>query len=272
MKSLRTFCVSHKAPLLPAQSVDFIIGLGDYAPECGAHISSLSEFWDGMREVAYGAAGNYAIPHAIERLTPTTELTGVFSHRKFIMRSRVGREAARYPVFREIPLAEASGVLRDELLPLSEREFLIGAPLSFPQGLIGQFIDKHKAIDLYEYLTIAREVGILSDDEVQSFSKEKVFFPGGCELGVYPTVWLYETLRKLELVGRVFLSRAAARIRAYDSYQVRAVGFLAERLGSFLLLKELRARYPKGVPREVLGHLYVVIEEGQVYSPATAAA
>jgi hypothetical protein len=55
----------------------------------------------------------------------------------------------------------------------------------------------------------------------------------------------------------------------HDSYQVRAVGFLAERLDSYLLLQELRRRYTQGISRAIFGCLCVLVPEGSSYSGAT---
>jgi hypothetical protein len=65
------------------------------------------------------------------------------------------------------------------------------------------------------------------------------------------------------------VTRCGERIRTYDSYQVRAVGFLAERLGSYFLLKQLQHRYPHGIPRELIGYLCVIVSDGGAYSGAS---
>jgi hypothetical protein len=223
-----------------------------------------------MRPLAYGAAGNYVIPRAIDIEAPVTELTGVFSHRKIVVRSSIGREAAKYPVYREISVPTASLLSADEVCPRDGHDFLIGAPLTFPQGIVQQYAQMHHAIDMFDYLSIAVEIGVVTPDDVREFTLGTNFIPGGCELGIYPTAWLYASLRKLEALGRAFVTRCGERIRTYDGYQVRAVGFLAERLGSYFLLKELRRRYPEGIPRGLTGHLCVMVPVGTSYAGASA--
>jgi hypothetical protein len=235
----------------------------------GTHISELDPFWDRMRPVAYGAAGNYAIPRAIDVAGAATELTGVFSHRKMVVRTTRGREAINYQLYREISCEEADELPAEELRPREGCEFLIGAPIILQSGLISHYAERHHAIDLMDYLSIAVQMGIVTPADVRDFSLETMFVTGGCELGIYPTNWLYGTLQKLELLGRVFLTRHAERIASYDSYQVRAVGFLAERLGSYLLLKELRRRFPGALPAKLIGCLCVVVPEGTIYDCAT---
>jgi hypothetical protein len=269
LRTQRIFCVSHKPPLAPERLFDFAIGIGEYRPVRGKHVSALDPFWDQMRPLAFGAAGNYVIPRVIDIEEPATELTGVFSHRKIVVRSPIGREAIKYPVFREISPSAASLLSAEEVRVRDGYDFLIGTPVSFAQGVVQQYAQMHHAIDMFDYLSIAVRIGVLTPHEVREFTLDASFIPGGCELGIYPTAWLHPTLKKLEAVGRDFIARWENRIQTYDSYQVRAVGFLAERLGSYFLLKELRNRYPQGIPRALIGCLCVIVPDGASYSGAS---
>jgi hypothetical protein len=264
-----TVCVSHEAPLVPNELFDLVIGIGDYRPKHGSHISALDPFWDKARPYAYGAAGNYVVPRMIPQGSHKPEVVGICSHRKIIVRNTVGHEAAKYPVYREITASTAVALPPAEQRPRDDNEFLIGAPIQFSHGVVRQYAQMHRAIDLFDYMSIGAQLGVLSPDEIQEFTLLTLFVPGGCELGVYPTDWLCNTLGKLEIIGREFVTRFAERIRTYDNYQVRAVGFLAERLGSYFLLKELRRRYPQGIPRTLIGCLCVLVPEGASYTGAT---
>jgi len=268
MLSQRTFCVTHEEPLVPDHLADFVIGIGGYHPTRGAHISALDTFWDGMRPYSYGAAGNYVIPRAIDA-AGAADFTGVFSHRKIIVRTKVGEPSPIMDFYREISVSEAMDIPRHEIEPRPGFDFLIGFPLIFKCGVVEHYIDAHLGIDIFEYVSMAVEIGILTLDQAQEFAKEKVFIPGGCELGVYRTAWIRPVLEKLETLGREFVTRRAPRLRTYDNFQVRAVGFLAERLGSFMLLSELRQRFPRGIPHELCGYLCVICPPGSSYQPAT---
>ncbi len=230
----------------------------------------LDPFWDRMRPLAYGAAGNYVIPRAIAMEPAGAELTGVISHRKIVLRNKIGREAAKYAVFHEISIPTALSLPVEEARPRDGNEFLIAAPLKFPEGVFQQYAHKHHEIDLVDYLALAVQMDVMTPDEARECSESTSFIPGGCELGIYPTSWLLAMLSKLELLGRGFVTRSAQRIRTYDSYQVRAVGFLAERVGSYFLLKELHRRYPQGLPRSLIGCLCVIVPDGAAYSGASA--
>lgn len=253
--TFKNYCVSHEQPLLPDRLYDFIIGLGDYFPEKGINISKLDSFWDENRPLAYGAAGSYNLPNAIKINGELTDITGVSSHRKIVARTPIGREANNYPGLRLVSTVELSFLTVEDIKPNEGYEFLISRPLQCIQSIFTQYNSVHHITDLLEYLSIAVQLGILSSAEVNEFIAERILFPGGCEMGVFPTIWLTEILSKLESVGREFILRAGNRIRQYDSYQVRAVGFLSERLGSFFLHKELMKRYPAGIPNQIFGFM-----------------
>jgi len=270
MTSQRVYCVTHEAPLVPEHLADYLIGIGDYRPPParGAHISALDAFWDRMRPYSYGAAGNYVIPRAIDAAY-ATDLTGIFSHRKIIVRTKIGEPSPALDFYHEVSTDEAKFIPREEIEPRPGFEFLVGFPLKFNCGVVEHYIDSHRAIDLFEYTSMAVEMGILTLEGAQAFAQEKFFIPGGCELGVYPTIWVRPMLDRLESLGRKFVTRYAARIETYDKFQVRAVGFLAERLGSFLLLSELRSRFPGGLPQQLCGYLCAIVPPGGSYQNAT---
>jgi hypothetical protein len=207
------------------------------------------------------------IPRAIDA-EGATRLTGVFSHRKIIVRTKIGEPSRVLGFYNEVSVADANLIHREEIEPRPGCEFLVGFPLKFECGVVEHYIDTHRGIDLFEYVSMAVDMGILTLDQAQEFAQEKIFIPGGCELGIYPTAWLRSVLEKLERLGREFVTRCAPRIRTYDNFQVRAVGFLAERLGSYFLLSELRARFSAGIPRELCGHLCAIVPPGGSYQNA----
>ena len=89
-------------------------------------------------------------------------------------------------------------------------------------------------------------------------------------MGIYPRTYLMESLGAIERVGREFLERHSGRVKKYDATQVRAVGYLHERLGSFLLLSHLEEKYSGVIPAEIFGYMTTIVESGSSYSPAKA--
>ncbi len=260
----KIYCISHQPPLLPERLYDYAIGLGDYFPERGANISAIDTFWHANRSISYGAAGSYSLPRAVKANGDQTDMTGVCSNRKIVLRNSIGRKASNYAGMRIVTEAELALLSIDETRPNEGLNFLLPAAILFPEGIVAQYSTAHHIIDLLDYLSIAVQFGVISPPEVNKFIAEQVLIPGGCECGVYPTKWLTETLLKLEIIGREFITQHGDRISQYDSYQVRAVGFLSERLGSFLLLKELAGRYPTKVPKEIFGFMCTVVQDENV--------
>jgi hypothetical protein len=268
-EKLRVFCVTHEAPLVPDALADFVIGIGDYhpTPKRGAHISALDAYWDEMRPYAYGAAGNYVIPKAIDA-AGHTDLTGIFSHRKIIVRTQIGRRSPGSDFYFDVEVEQAAHLPREEIEPRAGFDFLIGFPITFNQGVVGQYIEAHYGIDLFDYVSLAVEMGVLPLKEAQRCATEQLFIPGGCESGIYPTTWVRPVLEGLAKLGREFVTRRGARILRYGNFQIRAVGFLAERLGSYLLLSELRRRFSEDFPPELFGYLCVIVPPGGTYRSA----
>ena len=79
---------------------------------------------------------------------------------------------------------------------------------------------------------------MLARREVAAFFREDVIVPGGVELGVYPAPFWLDSTAMVERVVRACVARHAT---VRDGYQARLWSFCAERLGSYLLLKRLRA-------------------------------
>ncbi|GAB1816248.1 hypothetical protein MUNTM_52920 [Mycobacterium sp. MUNTM1] len=153
-------------------------------------------------------------------------------------------------------------------IPKPDVGFLVAQPLYFEDSILGQYATSHHRGDILDYAALAVELGVLSPESATKFFDAKHFIPGGIEFGIYPKDWLVQTLSKVELVSRKFLQRFGNRVRNYDTYQVRAVGFLSERLGSFLLLNHLVDQYSNTIPAEIFGYMTVITEGSCGYSVA----
>jgi len=262
------YCVTHAEPLVPEQLFDYAIGLGSYRPTRGAHVSELDTFWHESRPLSFGAAGNYCIPIAARR-RPASPVIGIFSRRKIVLQNPHGTPSG-LKFWRDLDVDDARAIHRAEAGPRDGYEFLVIHPFVAHDGLGQQYADSHHAVDFHDYLAIAHQLGILDATALEQLPREKMFFPGGCELGFYPSEWIVPTLEKLALAGREFIKRHADRIATYDHYQVRAVGFLAERLGSYLLMRELQRRFPDRLPAQLIGNACSLTQKGGTYSVAVA--
>lgn len=267
---IHRFCITHTEPLLPQTWYDDCIALGEFQSDSAFHVKQLDRYWHEARPLAYGAAGSLALPIAIERLARSAKLIEISSYRKRILPSPEGVEAPSYPTMRELSLR---AVTRQPDLsvftPRADFEFLVAQPRYFKKSIIGQYAACHHRQDILDYASLAVEMGVLDSDSASEFLASKHFIPGGVELGIYPAEWLASTLSSIERISRKFLDRHHDRIEKYDTYQVRAVGFLSERLGSFLLIRQLTKLYSNNIPSEIFGYMSVIVDDDAGYAIAS---
>jgi len=255
---------------LPESWYDDCIALGEFQPDSIFHVKQLDRYWHEARPLAYGAAGSHVLPIAIKRLPLNAQLIEISSYRKKILPSPEGIEAPSYPTMRELSL---QGILNQTelsaFIPKADFEFLVAQPRYFKKSIIGQYAACHHRQDILDYTSIAVEMGVLNSDSASIFLASKHFIPGGVELGIYPADWLTQTLSNIESVSRQFLNRYRVRLEKYNAYQVRAIGFLSERLGSFLLIRHLTTQYSNKIPTEIFGYMSVIVADSSGYSIAS---
>ena len=268
---IHRFCISHTKPLLPEHWYDDCIALGGYRPDSALHVRQLDQFWHQARPLAYGAAGSYVVPLAIQRLAGDVELVEISSYRKRTLPAPEGRESHVYPTMRELCLEDFDKVGElAQVAPAPGLEFLLAQPLYIRNTILGNYATVHHRQDILDYASLAAEIGVLNSRSAADFLAAKHFIPGGIELGIYPKSWLVENLSKVEIVGRHFLTRFGRRLEKYNRFQIRAVGFLGERLGSFLLLRHLDQTFSRNIPVEVFGHATVMVGGDSKYTAGLA--
>lgn len=264
---IHRFCISHTKPLLPESWYDDCIALGDFQSDSVSHVRQLDRFWHEARPIAYGAAGAYVLPIAIERFSSAAKLIEISSYRKRILPSSEGIESRSYPTMRELSLRKFGKEAElSVFMPRAAHEFLVAQPLYFKNSVIGQYAACHHRRDILDYTSLAIELGVLDSNSASQFLGAKHFIPGGVELGIFPKPWLIHALSRIEPVGRQFLYQHGNRVKKYGRYQIRAVGFLSERLGSFLLIRHLMEKYSNNIPADIFGYLTNIVEKNSSYS------
>ncbi|WP_207550571.1 hypothetical protein [Mycobacterium mantenii] len=266
---IQRFCISHQKPLLPESWYDDCISLGDFQSDSIFHVGQLDRFWHQARPLVYGAEGTYVLPIAIGRSSSGAELIEISSYRKRILPSPVGIKSKSHgnPTMRELSLENLEN--RPELSVITPKhglEFLVAQPLYFESSMIGQYAAAHYRRDIIDYTSLAIDLGVLDSESASSFLTAQHLIPGGIQLGIYPKSWLIDALSKIELVSRSFVCRNANRLKHYDTYQVRAVGFLSERLGSFFLIRHLMEKYSNNIPVDIFGYMTVIVQGESSYS------
>jgi hypothetical protein len=272
--TVHRFCITHTQPLIPECAYDDCIALGGYQPDSASHISRLDQFWHDARPIAYGAAGTHVLPIAIEKFAHDADLIEISLQRKRILLTPhgVASDAYQTSTIRELTVKEcgANTELSSVIIPPNNSGFLVARPLYFDDLVIGQHARCFHCIDLLDYTSLAIEMGVLDNQSSVEFLIAKQFIPGGIEFGIFPKSWLVPALSQIEHVSREFLSRYGDRVRSYNQYQVRAVAFLSERLGSFMLLRHLSEMHPNGIPTDIFGYMTCIVEENSPYSLGVA--
>src|ERR1700677_608350 len=266
---IHRFCISHKKPLLPESWYDDCISLGDFQSDSVFHVRQLDRFWHEARPIAYGAAGTYVLPIAIERLSSPAELIEISTYRKRTLPSPEGIQTKIH--MRELSLGNFGKEAElSVFMPRADLEFLVAQPLYFENSVIGQYSLYHHRRDILDYTSLAIEMGVLDSNSASEFLAAKHFIPGGIELGIYPKSWLIQAWSRIELVSRQFIYRYSNRLKKYDIYQIRAIGFLSERLGSFLLIRHLMDKYSNNIPADIFGYMTIIVEGNSSYSEGLA--
>lgn len=264
---IHRFCISHEKPLLPESWYDDCISLGNFQPDSPLHVRHLDQFWHDARPLAYGAAGTHVLPIAIERVSSRAELIEISLYRKRLLPSPVGIESLVYPTMREFNVCDVDD--RADLSvfePSNGLEFLVAQPLYSEISMIGQYAISHYRRDILDYTSLAIKMGVLDSASASDFLETKHIIPGGTEFGIFPKWWLTATLSDIERVAREFLHRYGYRLKTYGGYQIRTLGFLSERLGSYLLLRHLKDKYSNNIPADIFGYMTVIVEGDSNYS------
>lgn len=255
--------------MLPVDWYDSSISLGEYQTQSEFHISRLDTFWHEARPVAYGAAGMHALPQAIAKLPAEIQLIEISSYRKRILPLEAGRLSRTYLSMRELTVTEAETAKGLAVfVPTNQEGFLVAAPRPFKMSVLKQYAKYHHRKDIIDYISLAVSLGVLEEAEASELLAMRVFIPGGVQLGIYPRAWLVEALRQIGSVSREFLYRYRDRVYGYDNVQVRAVGYLDERLGSYKLIKYFGEKYAGKPPTDLFGYITTIVEQGSKYLPS----
>lgn len=265
-------CMTHVPLWFDFPSYVTPIRLGDAQGPGGLNLRDLVPDWAVHHPILGGSAGSFALKAWLDREHPDATHVGLCQYRKFMTRARIGTPAQNYQVMDLMPKSRLQPERLADLMHPQGRPFIVSHPGQFKVGDVNydylyQYKDVHHVEDLLRFTAAAVEVGALDKQEVHPFFAEKVFFAGGIELGVFPAPFWRREIGLMEATVRECIrSFPAARSGA----QARAWSFCMERLGSWMLLRELRRRAATNPDwlSPHLGYLNLVTEaEGAQYVP-----
>lgn len=204
-----------------------------------------------------GSLGSAAIARHVASLPERPASVAIWQYRKFVTRAEFGRPSPNYTGMRLLTPGEAAA--SDPAAELQARRALAVRPL--PMGaMIKQYQKHHNLIDLLRYVSVAIDIGVLTQAEAMAFLEGAHLIPGGIELGAYETEGWLEDFDAMFRVAMAFIDRFDPYEPGH-AYQSRAVSFCQERLGSFLLLNRLRRAHPEGLPASLFGTMHTVTSE-----------
>jgi hypothetical protein len=167
---------------------------------------------------------------------------GLCQYRKLVSNRRVSRTVAKS--YKAMDLVSRRGLSRsllaEVMVPTSD--WLLGRPFMLPNwrkhsDYLEQYGRVHYPQDLLRFTAEAVEQQLLDRKEAVRFLGEEVMLPGGIELGVFPADFWVRNVTAIESVVRACVQRYPVVREGYDA---RAWAFCVERLGSYLVLRQLR--------------------------------
>ncbi len=265
-------CMTHVP--LPIKFPDYVlpIYLGESQHDGALNLRDLAPEWVPYHPIVAGMLGNFALRRLILRDYPKVKRVGVCLYRKFISRERIsGVPAEDNWMMDVVSDKEFARQSLEQMMEPGDQEFLVGKTCGFnvggqSAGYLSHYAVAHHAEDLLRFAAAATELGVFGKSEAEQFFNEKIFFMGGVEMGVFPAEFWLRAVGQIEAVIWYCVKHYDTR---REGYQTRAWAFCAERLGSYLLLRELRARFGDPGYMRFFGQLNLITRGDQVkYVPS----
>lgn len=215
----------------------------------GKHGSSLSEY-----------AQLIWLYRNIEHISAGKEYLHIFQYRRFCATHKdIGTTAVNNPW---------STVIQESELPHFESDFvkhkdseLLNTPVRFPYNTVVEYSTVHILEDIQKFGQFLEERNILSPEEIADFFSSEILIPA-CNIGVFKVSSFIRTFNVLEKAATFidsdyFIER--------EGYQRRNMGFLLERLNSYLLCSQVQ----KGLLPAHFGN-NIIISETNVVQKTTS--
>ncbi len=234
---MNIFTFAHEAPQLPAQLYDAVI----WTPPQPNY------------ETLIGAA---VLP-VLARLAPPSGPVGVCTYRKIVARGTPAELSAHGPYEQCDPQLP-----RAMVEPHPGYQFLVHKCRFMANlNVVEHFGACHGSyVDWHDYMKIAEELKILTPLERNDLEQDRVLLEGGIILGVFPGDVVWRACVVAHRLNTEFASRFGERVRSYDPVARRIIASLSERLESYWILRDLRQRYPNGIPPEIFGRLLTTVQ------------
>ena len=235
-------CLTHVALTTDFPAFVEPILLGDAQAEGGLNLRDLAPEWEPYHPILGGLAGTFAMKNHVLRHHPDAARVGLCQYRKFVSNRRISRTIA--PSYKSMDLVSRRGLSADFLgeVMVPRSDWLLARPLLLPNwrkhsDYLEQYGRVHHPQDLLRFSAEAVDQQLLDRKEAVRFLGEELMLPGGIELGVFPADFWLRSVTAIENVVRACVQRFNV---VRDGYDARAWAFCVERLGSYVVLRELR--------------------------------
>jgi len=236
-------CLTHVPLTTDFPSFVEPILLGDAQKEGALNLRDLAPEWEPYHPILGGLAGTFAMKNHVLRHHSDAKQVGLCQYRKFVSNRRISRAVA--PSYKSMDLVSRRGLSRDLLaeVMLPRSDWLLARPFMISNwrkhsDTLEQYGRVHYPQDLLRFTAEAVEQQLLDRREAVRFLGEELMLPGGIELGVFPADFWVRSVTAIENVVRACVQRYDV---VRDGYDARAWAFCVERLGSYLVLRQLRA-------------------------------
>ncbi len=264
------FCIGHKhiALNLPENAYLIKTSSGFISDDVHQNLINLSEISDEL-DFYYpwlgGTAGILAIPEILRNKNisySSTDRIMLFQQAKIVTAKPIGWKSNTYPNMRVMPSWLAHGIDIQKISQTVESSFLLPELVSLPGGDMVMYSRVHHLPDYLRFCAICIDEGVLTAEQAIEMQRQEVLIPGGGFLGICPIKHFMEIVEITKMVGIKFLEKNMPGNKS--QYQRIAVGYLIERLASYLLIKRLSKEYG-GIPIQFLGSIVAVTNSDYVH-------
>lgn len=190
----------------------------------------------------YGANGHslseygqlFWLYNNIDALAPDAEYVNLFQYRRFVSPQPVAGNRASNGGW-IITIQEDELDAYAACFSRTHEGPCFNTPVRFPDGVLTQYATQHVLEDMLNFVKYLTEIEMFSPRDAAKFLRSEHIIPA-CSVGIYDV----KTFKKLF----AYLERAADFLHspyfvAREGYQRRSMGFLLERLQSFMILELL---------------------------------
>lgn len=270
------FCIAHEAPWFDLPDHVEVVATGKYQADGRLNIRDSQRTigtgnlnGDNFYPYLTGTAGSLYISELLQGRPTEGRSVCVFQYRKLISPTPIGEPSINYPFMRMLGMPFGKEQV-SEIFASYATDLLMPHPFIMSEGILAQYAACHHVADFLLLTRIAIDRQVLHESEITTFFDRGLFIPGGVEFGVFPCHLYIGILERLRPVVDEFLTRHAP-VEPHNAYQRRALSFFAERLTSYLLLKELgwpvSGVNPDGtgceLPAQNIGYMCTLSENGQ---------